>query len=151
MGYALKIYEAFEDLGKDKAAILAEFVEYIESRKAATSEELKTTELRLQKQIEEVRLEVGKVKQELQKEIEGVRLELQKQIEEVRLEVEKVKQELQKRIEEVRLELRKEIEEVRLEMERVKSDLLKWMFVFWAGQIAAIGGLMISILHWFLG
>ncbi len=111
MGYALKIYEAFEDLGKDKAAILAEFVEYIESRKAATSEELRNTELRLEKEIEEVRLE------------------LQKQIEEVRLEVEKV----------------------RREVEKGKSDLLKWMFVFWAGQIAAIGGLLISVLHWFLG
>ena len=40
MGYALKIYEAFRDIGEDKASILAEFVEYVESRKSATSEEL---------------------------------------------------------------------------------------------------------------
>ena len=58
MGYALKIYEAFRDLGDDKASILAEFVEYMESRKAATSEELRETELRLQAQIEETRGQV---------------------------------------------------------------------------------------------
>ena len=88
MGYALKIYEAFQDLGKEKAAILAEFVEYVESKKAATSGELRETELRLQKEIEGVRLEV----------------------------------------------------------ERVKSGLVKWMFLFWTGQVAA----MIGILRWLL-
>ena len=138
MGYALKIYEAFQDLGKEKASILAEFVEYIESQKAATSGELKETELRLQKKIEGVRLELQKeiehVRKELretelrlQKEIEGVKLGLQKEIEQVRLEVEKVRAELSEKI------------------EKVKADLVKWMFLFWTGQVIAL----IGILKWF--
>jgi TolA-binding protein len=120
MGYALKIYEAFQDLGKEKAAILAEFVEYVESKKAATSGELRETELRLQAEIEEVR----------------------KETQQVRLEVEQVRKELK----ETELRLQKEIEGVRLEVERVKSGLVKWMFLFWTGQVAA----MIGILRWLL-
>ncbi len=54
-------------MGKEKAAILAEFVEYIESRKAATSEELRNTELRLQKEIENVRLQIERTKSSLLK------------------------------------------------------------------------------------
>ncbi len=41
MGYAYKLYEAFRDLGEEKAAVFPEFAEYMESRKDATSEELK--------------------------------------------------------------------------------------------------------------
>ncbi len=95
MGYALKIYEAFQDLGKDKASILAEFIEHVESRKAATYQELKETELKLTKEIEQVKLEV-----------EGVR---------------------------------KEISET-------KASLIKWMFLFWTGQLIGVGGIKLNLL-----
>ena len=107
MGYALKIYEAFRDLGEDKASVLAEFVEYVESRKSATSEELKETELKLQKEIEQVRLEVEQVRKELK---------------------------------ETELKLQKEISET-------KASLIKWMFLFWIGQIIAFAGLLKFMLH----
>ena len=163
MGYALKIYEAFEELGKERASILAEFVEYVESRRAVTSEEVRESELRLQKEIEQVRKEVKEVELRLRGEIEQVRLEveqvrkeikevelrLQGEIEQVRLEVEQVRKE----VKEVELRLRKEIEQVRLEVgkvrlevERVRSSLVKWMFIFWTGQVIAI----IRILRWLL-
>jgi len=131
MGYAVKIYEAFRDLGEDKAAILAEFVEYVESRKAATSQELKETELRLQREIEQVRLE-------LTREIEQVKLE----VEQVRKELKETELKLQKDIEQVRLELTKEIEQVRREISETKATLVKWMFLFWTGQLVAIAGLL---------
>ncbi|MBX6422773.1 hypothetical protein [Thermosulfurimonas sp. F29] len=54
MGYALKLYEAFQDLGRDKAAILAEFAEWVESQKAATREDLAETEKRLELKISQV-------------------------------------------------------------------------------------------------
>ena len=90
MGYALRIYQAFKDLGEEKAAVLAEFVEYVESQKAATSEELKETELRLQGEIEGVKLEIEQVRKEL-KETE---LRLQKEIEQVRKEIHETKSSL---------------------------------------------------------
>ena len=143
MGYALKIYEAFRDLGEDKASVLAEFVEYVESRKSATSEELKETELKLQKEIEQVKKELKETEFRLQKEIEQVRkevketeLRLQKEIEQVRLEVEQVRKELK----ETELKLQKEISET-------KASLIKWMFLFWTGQIIAFAGLLKFMLH----
>jgi len=55
------------DLGEDKASILAEFVEYVESRKSATSEELKKTGLRLQRETEQVRKELKEIELRFQK------------------------------------------------------------------------------------
>jgi DNA-binding Xre family transcriptional regulator len=124
MGYAVKIYELFRSIGEEQARILAEFVEYVESKKAATSEELKETELRLQKEIRETELR-------LQKEIESIRLE----VEQVRKELKETELRLQKEIKETELRLRKEISET-------KATLIKWMFAFWTGQIIAIAGLL---------
>jgi len=120
MGYAVKIYEAFRYLGEDKASILAEFVEYVESRKSATSQELKETELKLTKEIEQVR-----------KELKETELRLQQEIEQVRLEVEQVRKELK----ETELKLTKEISET-------KATIVKWMFLFWTGQLIAVAGLL---------
>ncbi len=71
------------------------------------------TELRLQKEIESVRLEIKNVEARLQKEIESVRLEiknvearLQKEIESVRLEIKNVEARLQTGIDSARLEIR---------------------------------------------
>jgi SMC interacting uncharacterized protein involved in chromosome segregation len=92
MGYALKIYEAFREYGEEKARILAEAFEELEKRypqilDMATKKDLTETELKLTKEIEEVRLEVEQVR----KEIKEMELRLQGEIGKVRLEVEKVK------------------------------------------------------------
>ena len=111
MGFAVRFYKVFKDLGEERAALLAEFAEYVETRKAATSEELGETELRLQAQIEGTRLEVEKVRKEMR---------------------------------EAELRLQKEIEGVKAEVARTKADLVKWMFLFWTGQVVAL----IGILKW---
>jgi molecular chaperone GrpE (heat shock protein) len=113
MGYAVRIYELFKGFGEEQARVLAEFVEQVESRKAASSAELKETELKLHKEIELVRKELKETELRLQKEIEQVKKELK----------------------ETELRLQKEIGET-------KATLIKWMFAFWTGQIIAIAGLM---------
>ena len=118
MGYALKIYEAFREYGEEKARVLAEAFEELEKRypqilNMTTRQDLSEAELKLIKEIEETRKEVKEVELKLTKEIE-----------------------------QVRLEFTKEIEEVRLEIEQTKSSLIKWMFVFWTGQIVAVAGLL---------
>ena len=164
MGYALKIYEAFREYGEEKARILAEAFEELEKRypqilDMATKKDLTETELKLTKEIEQVRKEMKEMELRLQGEIEQVRLE----VEEVRLEVEQVRKEMKelelrlqgeiervrKEMKEVELRLQKEIEQVRLEVEQVrreisetKASLVKWMFLFWTGQIIAFAGLL---------
>ena len=34
--------------------------------------------------------------------------------------------------------LKIEIEKVRTEMEKTRSDIIKWMFLFWIGQVASL-------------
>lgn len=34
--------------------------------------------------------------------------------------------------------LKIEIEEIRTEMQKIKAEIIKWMFIFWAGQIGAL-------------
>ena len=124
------------DTGKklEKAFTAEQFdalVEVLEKRedKAATKEDLRETELRLQVELEKVRGETEKVRSEM-KETEA---RLTVEIEKVRGETEKVRAETEK----VRGEV-KEIEaRLRTEIEKVKYDLLKWQFAI-AFALAAI-------------
>ncbi len=115
------------DTGKklEKAFTAEQFdalVEVLEKRedKAATKEDLRETELRLQVELEKVRGETEKVRAEM-KETEA---RLTVEIEKIRGETEKVRSETEK----VRSELKTDIEKVRGEVEKVKYDLLKWQF-----------------------
>ena len=128
MGYALKIYEAFREYGEEKARVLAEAFEELEKRypqilDMATKRDLSETELKLIKEIEQVRLEV----EEVRKEIKEVELKLTKEVEQVRLEVEEVRKE----IKEVELKLTKEIEQVRF-------STIKWIAGLIGGQTVVL-------------
>ena len=121
MGYAIKIYEAFREYGEEKAKVIAEAFEeldkrYPQIRDMATKTDLSETELRLMKEIELTRKEIKEVELKLTREIEDVR----------------------KEIKEVELKLTREIKQV-------ESRMIKWMFMFWTGQVIA----MIGIFQWF--
>jgi tRNA uridine 5-carbamoylmethylation protein Kti12 len=151
MGYALKLYEAFREYGEEKAKLLAEAFEEVEKRYPQLKEmvsrtDLSETELRLIKEIEQTR-----------KEIKEVELKLSKEIEQTRKEVKEVELRLSKEIKSIELKLSKEIEQIRKEMKELELKftkemrllefkLLRWMFIFWCGQIAAV----FSLLKWFL-
>ncbi|BBB91609.1 MAG TPA: hypothetical protein PKA28_13510 [Methylomusa anaerophila] len=38
--------------------------------------------------------------------------------------------------------VRKEIADVRVEIKETKSEIIKWMFIFWIGQLVAIFGFL---------
>jgi hypothetical protein len=56
------------------------------------------------------------------------------------------KAELKAELAELRADLEKQIAGLRIEFKtnlgEVKSDLIKWMFLFWIGQVAAVFGLI---------
>ena len=116
------------DTGKklEKAFTQEQFdalVEVLERRedRAATKEDLRETELRMQVEIEKVRAETEKIRSELKTDIEKVRAETEK----VRLEVR-----------ETEARLKTDIEKVRGEVEKVKYDLLKWQIGGWIALAA---------------
>ncbi len=159
MSSVIDLYERLSTAEDEKARarIVAEAFEALEARyphlsETATRTDLSETELRLIKEIEQVRTETEKVRAELSetelrltKEIEQVRAETEKvrsdlklEIEQVRAEVEKVRAELS----ETELRLIKEIEQlrgdVRVEIARSHAAWLKWSFLFWLTQFSAI-------------
>ncbi len=54
---------------------------------------------------------------------------------------------LDQRIAELRAELRKELAVLGESMAHQRADLIKWMFVFWAGNVATTAGLMFALVH----
>ena len=61
-------------------------------------------------------------------------LKLTKEIQDVQLEIKNVDAKLSKEIKELDLKLTKEIKDT-------KSDILKWSFLFWSSQLAALLGI----------
>jgi len=51
---------------------------------------------------------------------------------------------LEQRLAEVKGELRAEIAAVRTEIANVRSGLMKWMFIFWAGNVVATASLVLG-------
>ncbi len=83
MSVALRLYEQLTEAGEDKtrAKAIAEAFEQLEERyphlrEIATGGQVRESELRLQREIEQVRLEIKEVEGKLGKEIEQVRLEI---------------------------------------------------------------------------
>jgi len=143
---ALDLYDRLRTAPDDdaRARIIAEAFEALEERyphlgDMATRTHLSETELRLIKEIEQVRAD-------LSKEIEQVRADLSKEIEQVRAdlskEIEQVRADLSKEIEQVRADLSLDIErlrgEVKVGMAQTHASWLKWSFLFWITQFSAI-------------
>jgi hypothetical protein len=63
-------------------------------------------------------------------------------------EISNLKSSLLEKIAETKIELTSDISKVREEMmiqnAKTRSDLIKWMFIFWAGQIAVILGVLFA-------
>ena len=131
MGCSMLLFDTGKKL--EKAFTQEQFdalVEVLERRgdKAATREDLRETELRMQTEIEKIRSETEKIRLEI-KETEA---QLRTEIEKVRAETEKVRLEVR----ETEARLRTEIEKVRGEVEKVKYDLLKWQIGGWLALAA---------------
>jgi len=124
MSHPAKVIDLYDSLldAKDdrtRAKIIASAFEsledrYPELRDMATASGVRETELRLQKEIEQVRANLSKdieqVRADLSKEIEQVRADLSKDIEQVRLRIEEVRADLSRqKIEQVRADLSRQI------------------------------------------
>ncbi|MEO0149563.1 MAG: hypothetical protein ABIL23_03960 [candidate division WOR-3 bacterium] len=49
----------------------------------------------------------------------------------------------------LRVEMYNEMGKLRAEMHQFKGDIVKWMFVFWIGQVIALGSLMFAMIKIF--
>jgi len=150
---------------EEKSELIAEFIkgineEYPELKYHATKSDVKETELKLTKEIENTRKEIKELDLKLTKEIKEIESGLTKEIKELDLkltkeiestrkeikeldlkltkEIKEVDAKLTKEIKELDLKLTKEIESTRKEIKEAKFVMLKWQFIFWVTQIGAI-------------
>ena len=145
MSSVIDLYERLSTAEDEKARarIVAEAFEALDSRyphlsETATRTDLSETELRLTKEIEQVRAETEKVRADLSE----TELRLTKEIEQVRadlkVDIEQVRADLKVEIEQVRVEVEKVRGDVRVEIARSHAAWLKWSFLFWLTQFSAI-------------
>ena len=52
---------------------------------------------------------------------------------------------LEQRIAQLDAKLEQRIAELRAEMAGQRADLIKWMFLFWAGTVLPLGGLIVAL------
>ena len=141
---ALHLYEKLNEAANDKErskAIVDAFSEleerYPNLKDVATQRDLSETELRLRKEIEQVRLETEKVRNE----IKTVESNLQ-------LEIKTIEANLQKVIDKTRIE----IEKVRAEVKMVEVNLTKELHKHTLWVISGIGSIIMAIklLDWLI-
>ena len=128
-----------------KSEIIAEIIEefqktYPDLQHHATKADVKESELKLTKEIEETR-----------KEIKEIELKLTQEIENTRKEIKEIEAKLSKEIKEVETKLTKDMKELELkftkDIKEIKFTTLKWQFIFWISQIAVIAGIGYKLLH----
>lgn len=53
---------------------------------------------------------------------------------------------IERHLTDFKAEVKVEIAGVKAEVSNVKADLIKWMFVFWIGQIAVLSGIIVALI-----
>ena len=131
MTSSVALYEALTTAPDERtrARVIAEAIERLEERyphlpDLATQGHVREAELRLQKEIEQVRAELRETELRLKKEIEQIRAELKSDIEQIRAALRETELRLQK------------------EIAHIKLDLLKWLVPLMFAQVAAIAALV---------
>ena len=146
MGSVVELYEALASAPDERARarLIAEAFESLEERypnlpNLVTHQQLGETELRIRKEIEQLRGDLRATELRLQKEIEQLRGE-------VKTEIEQLRGEVKTEIEQLRGEIKTEIEqlrgEVRTAIERRRNSLLMWLIPLMFAQVGAMAALV---------
>ena len=77
-------------------------------------------------------------------EISGVRIELANTEKRLGEEIGKVDKRLSNEIHLLREDMVQGDESLRTEMQAAKTDTIKWMFIFWIGQVGALIGILFA-------
>ena len=110
----------------------------------------------LSREISGVRVDLAEAEKRLTEEVAGVRVDLAgaekrfekhltEEIADVRVELADAEKRFEKRLMEEIAGVRVEIADLRGGIQKSKSDTIKWMFLFWIGQIGAVLGIILAV------
>jgi hypothetical protein len=95
--------------------------------------------------------QIGAFRTDAAKEFAAVRTEMASEFAAVRTEMASefaaVRTEMASQSASIRLEMGREFGALRIELATTRTDLLKWAFLFWIGQFAAVSGMMALLLR----
>ncbi len=130
-----------ERLGDEGSEGLVALISAIDER--AREDSLRLLSERFERRLSE---EIGKLRAEMHEEIGKLRAEMHEEIGSLRTEMGSLKAEMHDEIGKLRAEMHDEIGKLRVDMGNLRAELIKWMFIFWVGQIAVLGGLIVGLL-----
>jgi cell division septum initiation protein DivIVA len=117
------------DARKDAIAIVEERFE------RRLSEESGKLRVEIEKLRTEIKIEIAELRAEMKTEIAGLRAEMKTEIAGLRAE-------MKSEIAGLRAEMKSEIAglraEIKTEMSSFKAEMIKWMFLFWVGQMVSM-------------
>ncbi|MCG5534689.1 DUF1640 domain-containing protein [Ectothiorhodospira mobilis] len=158
MTSVIDLYEQLSSAPDDRARarVIAEAFEHMEQRypevtDLATGTALRETELRLQKEIEQLRGEVHKEIEQLRAETREMEGRLQKEIEQLRGDVQKEIGEIQKELLQMRSEMRQMDHRLQKEIAQTKGEIIKWTVTWTGGLLMTHAALLLAGLKYLLG
>jgi len=144
----------------EKSEIVSELIEginseYPELKYHATKSDVKETELRLTKEIENTRKEIKELDVKLSTEMKELDARLTKEIENTRKEIKELDTKLSKEIKELDVKLSREIKELDVKLTKEitisKVTTIKWIVGMFIAQTSIIIGAIITFAKMFTG
>ncbi|KWT94962.1 LA_3696 family protein [Candidatus Magnetominusculus xianensis] len=132
-----------EHLGDEASEDLAALINDIDigARKDAIAIAEERFERRLVEESGKLRVEIGKINERITLEIgkinERITLEIGKINERITLEIGKINERITLEIGKVNERISEETGKLHVELEKYSKENIKWMFLFWIGQLAA--------------
>jgi gas vesicle protein len=153
----LELYDILKSkLGDKEARTLVEYIEARVERKFEEKKDLLATKDDISRLKDELKDDISRLKDELKGDISSLKNELKGDISslknELKGDISSLKNELKGDISSLRDEFKKdllatkddisslkvEIAQVRTEIQHSRADIIKWMFLFWVGQVATL-------------
>ena len=124
-----------EKLGEEGSDAFVKVIKEIdnEARKEALVVAEEHFEVRLSEEMGKLRQEFSEFKEEMRAEFSGF------------------KEEMRTELSEFKDSMGREISSLKVENAKTKADMIKWMFIFWIGQIGVLSGIMFAIFKMFSG
>jgi DNA anti-recombination protein RmuC len=98
---------------------------------------------------QEVSGEFARLRQEMNEGLAAVRQEMARELASVRQEMNEglaaVRQEMARELANVRQETAERIAVVQVQLAGQRADLIRWMFIFWAGTVIPLAGLIVAL------
>ena len=131
----LELYDILKSkLGDKEARTLVEYIEARVERKFEEKKDLLATKDDISRLKDELKDDISRLKDELKGDISSLKNELKGDISSLRDEFKKdllaTKDDISS--------LKVEIAQVRTEIQHSRADIIKWMFLFWVGQVATL-------------